>query len=320
MKFYVPSDASQEKVDLTDIPLQNYRYTMVELRDKYRDILQAHLPRTAYDRSGFFHDAIEEGSDSHKFDSFAMMQKYDSSNCIGLTLSLILDIYFKTNGNCAPLYVIPGTLPRHYELDENLYGHVALLSVCSDGIILMDSGFHISEPILLRKGETVNHQAVTGITWQFKWDGENINAFQGKESFKYHLKHISNPDDMITQTQTGNANKVSFVSRSSEGKVVSHVSINKAKQTIEGTVNGKRLPVTPINAIKDNVNLLDEKLSTVCSSNVTERLKYILVKEHDCQAIALESSSSQSIEAPKYCMEQEANQKTYTADTILGVD
>ena len=256
--------------------------------DKYtRDVasmiaptIKNHLKGTAYDITGYIAEAIREKDPDYQFDSYEIIQKYDASNCIGLSLSLLMDLVFKFEEKIPPIYVIPATLPKHYGVPMDVFGHVALLIVCRDGLILLDSGFHIHEPIMLYKDKEYVLKAGGNTVCKFYWDGgckikANIfNEKYGLENFEYTLKHISNPDAVITQSQTGNRKRISYVTRDGDGTITKQVTINRTLEQVEAQdYETKQQIIIPFSEV--NVDTFEEILSFL-PEKIIARLRLIL--------------------------------------------
>lgn len=175
--------------------------------------LQEHLFHTAYNNIGMFFQR-QRSTGTFQVDSFAHYAQFSSGNCIGLTLGLIQHLVnhcrnWEALMRLPPMYVIPATLPSHYA-SKGEFGHAALLVVCSNGLILLDSGFHLPQGIILQGKEEVS-LSVSDKIWRFQLEeqyNENktlrgvIHASVetprfGRERFQYTLRHISNPDGII---------------------------------------------------------------------------------------------------------------------------
>jgi len=270
---------------LSDIDLNNPGHcdkSATEIAKMIRPALKDHLKRTAYDMTGYIEAAIEADDSNYTFDSFATIQKYNGSNCIGLSLSLLTDIVFKFFGKTPPIYVIPSTLPEYFGLPKGAFGHAALLMVCRDGLILLESGFHVQEPIVLHKKEAQTLLVGGDTLWRFYWDGGDsikttfVSEKYGEERFEYTLKHISNPDAAITQSSllTGERQRLSFVIRNSEGKQIKYATINRTKQQVEAfDLESQERLTLPFSEL--NIEELSQTLSFL-SDDVILRIKRIL--------------------------------------------
>jgi hypothetical protein len=210
--------------------------------ERFNKRLKEHLLNTAYNNISMLFQR-QQSTSTFEVDSFANYEQFSSGNCIGLTLGLIQNIInycrnWEETMTLPPMYVIPATLPAHYGNSEE-FGHVALLVVCANGLILLDSGFHIPQGVVLKNNDEVSLQ-VGDKTWRFRLDPQSkiddkirlkgyIHASVesprfGREEFQYTLRHISNPDGIILKKMT-DAHNVSYVRRDWCGLQTSHVTV-----------------------------------------------------------------------------------------------
>lgn len=254
--------------------------------NRIRPIIKRHIGETQYDITPYIVDAIEKNDANFEFDSTATFQRYGSSNCIGLSLQLLTLIVLLSSDTLTPIsrppiYVIPSTLPAHFGVPSDQFGHVALLMNCRDGIILIDSGFHIPEPIVLKKNQPwtfKNHQ----FTFQCQWSGGNKIAAQlttnryGTESFEYVIQRISNPDQAITQHQTVDRPNLSYVERNESGEVTRQIKVNQRKEQIEASdaMTGNRTCI-PIDQLQHQLSKAFETLKPFSPLLVTSRILII---------------------------------------------
>lgn len=236
---------SQEKYLMDIIPSEIYSTISAEkILNQLNRILKNHLYHTAYNSIGTFFQRLKHTP----VDSYEIFQRYSSGNCIGLSLGLLQQIIATLGGTwenimrLPPIYVIPATLPLHYQQGSSALGHVALLITCTDGFLLLDPAFHLPEVIFFKNtgGEEVSLKVGEKI-WRFKLQSPEKKDDQfipgkilasvetkrfGQESFEYKLQHISNPDHIILQSSFKEIKKISYVQRNKEGIQINHLIID----------------------------------------------------------------------------------------------
>ncbi|MFJ1269243.1 hypothetical protein ACD661_11815 [Legionella lytica] len=244
----------KEKTELSSFLIDIKPQTTIvceEIIERLNQRLKEHLFTTAYNNIGMFFQQ-RQSAPNFQLDSFAHYEQFSSGNCIGLTLGLIQHILnycrnWEAIMRLPPMYVIPATLPSHYERTEE-FGHVALLVACSDGLILLDSGFHLHQGIVLKNDEEVS-LSVGDKTWRFRLEQQihpvdkkilrgTIQASVetsrfGREQFQYTLRHISNPDGIILKRNMVDARRVSYVRRDWDGLQTNHVTVCLREQSIK---------------------------------------------------------------------------------------
>lgn len=276
--------------------------TCEQITTRLNSILRQHLHYSYYDSIGFFSERLR-----HKTaDSYAVFQRYSSGNCIGLTLGLLHEILSALGGGkwatimrLPPFYVIPATLPAHYGGDANVFGHVALLAVCSNGLILLDSGFHIPQPIVLKNTEEVS-LIVGEKTWRFRLQlPEKRNGVLipgkisasvetkkfGKEAFEYQLRHISNPDEIVLHAHIKKTRRISYVQRNMDGIQINHVTLDFNTQKIQMVRSSRYLGnpfVSSVNFSDIDSGMMDVVLSlSGCPPTLIEQIKFIIASHHE---------------------------------------
>ncbi|KTD05509.1 hypothetical protein Lgra_3386 [Legionella gratiana] len=299
------TELSSYLIDITPIVYPTVRCE--EIVDRLNKRLREHLWHTAYDNIGMLFQRRQSTCSAFKVDSYAYYQQFSSGNCIGLTLGLIQNILNYCRNwdeimRLPPLYVIPATLPPHYGRADD-FGHVALLVLCSDGVILLDSGFHIPQAIVLKNREEVTVTVGEKI-WRFQLEQEIKHEDKvhisgvihasvetplfGRESFKYLLRHISNPDGIILRTNMADARRVSYVRRDWDGVQTSHITICFGEQLIKMAAlkNDSNLYYkAEIHFSECKDDILDIYLSLFgCPSNLMKQIKYLVnsdIDEHE---------------------------------------
>lgn len=299
------TELSSYLIDITPIIYPTVRCE--EIVDLLNKRLREHLLQTAYNNIGMFFQRRQSTQSSFKVDSYAHYQQFSSGNCIGLTLGLIQNIVTYCRNwdeimRLPPLYIIPATLPSHYGSVDD-FGHVALLVLCSNGVILLDSGFHIPQAVVLKNMEEVIVSVGEKI-WRFQLEQERKHVDKtrisgvihasvetprfGRESFKYLLRHISNPDGIILRTNMADAHRVSYVRRDWDGMQTSHITICFNEQLIKMAFLKKDSNLyhkAEIRFSESNSDILDIRLRLYgCPPDLVRQIKYIVnpdANEHE---------------------------------------
>lgn len=257
----VPDYGRYDDIDASDfLPIftdmsKAYSVTTGSIIQACQDMLRDHLANTNYDRLSMAEKFLDYVTENHMEDnlitaynafasSFNQAIFDDSSgNCISLNKDLQRRFDFRI-----PINTIVSTLPRsHYQPGFPFYAHVATAIYCSDGIILMDSGFHVPQPIILRPSIPMSIDLGSRGTWVFVYDGvRKIDCTicpnqttmhwdeerQKKLRFTYYLRHILNPHSAISYPILAMDRKIPLVSRDSEGRKLAQLTINLDDYTL----------------------------------------------------------------------------------------
>lgn len=155
-------------------------------------------------------------------DSRKALDQTQTGNCVALSLYL-KDWFQKRNVDS---FLIPATIPRHYQLPGYLeISHVALAIPCADCIYILDPAFYTVTPICVKQGAEKNtNQCVycdiyadECVPCHFQVENAQnalrFNAYQeiprntlqihcndGREKqWTYFLCHVTNPDEAISK-------------------------------------------------------------------------------------------------------------------------
>ncbi|MDD9952477.1 MAG: hypothetical protein OXT67_13025 [Zetaproteobacteria bacterium] len=229
--------------------------------------LQDHLESTVYERISYFDSMIKsfkytsQKSTLHKHQlnhSIAIKLSensadFDGGNCVFLTHKLNSSL----PGYLRPNMIKSKVLKKHYQEGFPRFCHSATLIKCSNGYLLLDSGYGLSRPIKLELDGSKDSYQMGKHVWKYSLNKKHrkiiweVFTLDGEfvESTYYRLKcagsHIKIHNEISTQAALADR-KLTAVFRDRDGFKTANIKIDLLKKNIKITQMWQDVPVTLI--------------------------------------------------------------------------
>ncbi|MFL6161075.1 MAG: DUF4157 domain-containing protein [Jatrophihabitantaceae bacterium] len=184
--------------------------------------------------------------------SAEIVEQCQGGHCGGLSGSLLKEVDYGPGA-----YLVGSKLPASFQQEKAPeYCHVAAMirfqnpeTAADNGLILLEPGFNITKPIVVRKGETTSLPMGPAEVWDFTVDdactevvcqprpAPDAKAWAAKKSrearMTYRTDVFLNPDESLTKPLLRIDGRPQILARDEHGEVAAVIAINYAKRQIE---------------------------------------------------------------------------------------
>jgi hypothetical protein len=151
------------------------------------------------------------------------------------------------------------------------------------GFILLEPGFNIVQPVVLKAGQKQVIKCSDTESWSFIWVGETITALPEpaptkakdirEKTMTYRIDELLNPDSAITVPLLAVDARPCILSRDESGQVIAKLIVNFAKKQIELSVGSMRSAPVKFEDFHKSSDWLSEEAAAIFHINKATLLR-----------------------------------------------
>jgi acetyl-CoA synthetase len=239
-----------------------------KLQAVLKPVLEEHLASLNYDRThladAFLSYYQQEKAKRPTLLPLKAMEEFDCElnareSQGGICFSLVDDLYNHLPDGVFG-YKVMATVPnRFYQDGFPKFCHAGVVVPFNEGVMLLEPNFDLAEPIILLEGQPVLVDMKDKGKWVFCLSGQKISVSESENTImEYHLADYINGMDVGPKAMASVDEKMSLVSRDSEGYHLGHLNVNLKTEQVQLTIQYEKKSPIPFEDFLQGQELDDD--------------------------------------------------------------